>query len=260
MRLQENLSTIFTQEKFTEESNTSPKPNVLILRERSSASNIATRVQSVPLPTTSEWDITVCSVSSTNQVYLWLGEAATELRKLHEEMLSHHLKYRDDIGYCISSPGVGHVYGALVKGDKVRRVQVINVDMVTTTCMCLMIDYGKEITLNWNKLVKLDIKFHELPGQAVKVILAGVQHDEGRDLVEFVNNLLEGRRLVGFRVDKDIEGIPSLVLFDTSQEEDIMVSAEIIKHMNNPTQSSPLHDISTPIPSQQQLVYQIDHA
>jgi len=203
-------------------------------------SSITTRIPPVPLPTSSEWDITICRVTSTNQVHFWLGEAATKLNKLHDAMKSQHM-YNDKLGSGISPPEIGQVYSALMGGDKARRVQVLKVDSSKNTCRCRMIDLGTEAIVNWNKLQKLDKTFYEVPAQAVKAILEGVHHQEGGDQVKFVEKYLEGRRLVGVVVNKETEDTPSMVLFDTSQEEDIMVNDEIIKHMNSisSTQSRP---------------------
>merc|ERR1712002_730805 len=66
----------------------------------------------VPLPTNSEWDITICSVISTNQVTLWLGEAASKLTKLHDDMLTHHSHS--------SPPLVGEICSAPVDAHGVR--------------------------------------------------------------------------------------------------------------------------------------------
>merc|ERR1719206_220279 len=76
----------------------------------------SSKIPPVPLPTTSEWDITVCSVSSTNQIHLWLGENGSKLTKLHDAMIVQHLNY-DSLGTCISSPEVGQVYSAMVGAD-----------------------------------------------------------------------------------------------------------------------------------------------
>jgi len=131
----------------------------------------------------------------------------------------------------------------------VRRVEVLQVDRNNNSCRCRMIDYGKEVIVNWKKLQKLDKTFHEVPAQAIKATLAGVQHQEDGDQVKFVEKYLEGRRLVAVvvDVDKEAEDTPSLVLFDTSQEEDIMVSDEIIKNMNNGVSST--QPRSSPSPS-----------
>ena len=92
-------------------------------------------------------------------------------------------------------------------------------------------DYGYEVVMNL------------LPAQAVKASLAGVADVKDGRQVEFVRKYLEKRRLVGVMVGKEIVDTPALVLFDTSQEEDIMVSDEIIKYLSDdsyPIQPPPL--------------------
>eukprot|EP00092_Neocalanus_flemingeri_P023628 GFUD01025626.1.p1 GENE.GFUD01025626.1~~GFUD01025626.1.p1 ORF type:complete len:492 (-),score=144.64 GFUD01025626.1:594-2069(-) len=188
----------------------------------------------IPLPSTPEWEITVCSVSSSDQIHFWLGEAKEQLSRLHTSMLLHHMVL--SIGRTTSDrPEVGSLYSALVSDGQCRRVRVLQVDRSNNTCRCLMLDYGEEEVVQWNRLIKLELKFMELPIQAVKATLAGVDRNTEKKVVQFVTQCLMGRRLVGVLVGEVINTIPALVLFDTSQEEDIMVSEEIIKYMGNIT-------------------------
>ena len=175
-----------------------------------------------PLPTTPEWDIEVCSVSSTNQVHLWLGGAKDQLKSLHTAMLVHHRNH--NIRH--SPVGVG-LYSGLVSGDQCRRVRVVQVDRINYTCRCLLLDYGEEVVLDWSVLAELDMKFRQLPVQAVKASLAGVEKNSEKKVVEFVK-----RCLVGVLVEVN-NTTPALVLFYTSQEEDTMVSEEIIRYTSN---------------------------
>merc|ERR1719341_1908600 len=109
-----------------------------------------------------------------------------------------------------------------------------------------MLDYGEEIVVSWNKLVRLEMKFRELPIQAVKASLAGVEQKTGKVEVQFVKKYLQGRRLVGVLVGEVDKVIPSLVLFDTSQEEDIMISEEIIKYISSPNNNPPRYQPPSP--------------
>ena len=191
-------------------------------------------ISSVPLPTTAEWDLTICSVSSTNVIHIWLADVDTKLASLHDMMLSHHRKMKNSLIAFPSPPELRGMYSALIDGDKlVRRVKVMQVDKSSNTCRCFMLDYGNEVVLSWKNLVRLDEKFQVLPAQAVKASLAGVADVKDGRQVEFVRKYLEKRRLVGVVVYKGSEDTPALVLFDTSQEEDIMVSDEIIKYLSD---------------------------
>merc|ERR1719186_232622 len=101
------------------------------------------------------------------------------------------------------------------------------------------------------------MKFRQLPVQAVKASLAGVEKNSEKKVVEFVKRCLVGRRLVGVLVGEVNNTIPALVLFDTSQEEDIMVSEEIIRYTSNISDSNnntspyqtPLQPPAKPLPS-----------
>jgi len=207
-------------------------------------------ISTVSLPSTAEWDITICSVTSTNQIHLWLGEADTQLTRMHTAMLSHHWKTSDSLSSANPPPVVGELYSALVGVDQcVRRVKVMQVDRSDYTAKCFMLDYGEEIVVKWCKLLVLDTKFAELPVQAVKATLAGVDAKNGPEEVNFVKKHLERRRLVGVVVGEEDRKTPALVLFDTSQEEDIMVSEEIIKYMSKIKDSSfsDKHQIPSPL-------------
>ena len=208
-------------------------------------------ISRVTLPNTPEWDITICSVTSTNQIHLWLGEADHHLTRLHNTMLTHHFKNTDirSPSLTTSPPMVGELYSALVAGDQcVRRVKVLQVDRSNFSAKCFMLDYGEEIVVSWRRLVKLEIGFRELPVQAVKASLAGVEQKSGKLEVQFVKKYLQGRRLVGVLVGEVDKVIPSLVLFDTSQEEDIMISEEIIKYISSPNNNPPHYQPPSPPP------------
>merc|ERR1719186_1719687 len=70
-------------------------------------------------------------------------------------------------------------------------------------------------------------------------------------MVDFVKQCLVGRRLVGVLVGEVNNTIPALVLFDTSHEEDIMVSEEIIRYTSNisdPNNNTPSNHIPLDTP------------
>ena len=148
------------------------------------------------------------------------------------------------------SPVEGGLYSAMVKEGQCRRVRVVQINRGNNSCTCLLLDYGEEEIVERSKLIELDIKFRQLPVQAVQVTLAGVEHSDDKKIVDHVITVLLGRRLVGVRVGEGVNTIPALVLFDTSQREDIMVSEEIIKFMSklsNPPKavgSSPINQPS----------------
>merc|ERR1719186_573509 len=62
-------------------------------------------------------------------------------------------------------------------------------------------------------------------------------------MVDFVKQCLVGRMVVGVLVGETNTTTPALVLFDTSQEEDIMVSEEIIRYTSN----IPNHNNNSPL-------------
>ena len=64
-------------------------------------------ISSVPLPITAEWDLTICSVNSTNVIHIWLWDVDTQLYSLHGMMLSHHCKLKNSLISCPSPPELG---------------------------------------------------------------------------------------------------------------------------------------------------------
>ena len=180
----------------------------------------------MPLPINTEWDITVCSVQSTNSIHLWLGGGADQLKSLHTSMLPQH-RIRNSV-----SPVEGGLCSAMVKEGQCRRVQVVQINRGNNSCKCLLLDYGEEEIVERSKLIELDIKFRQLPVQSVQASLAGVEQSDDKKIVDHVITVLLGRRLVGVLVGEGVNTISALVLFDTSQREDIMVSEEIINFMS----------------------------
>ena len=80
------------------------------------------------------------------------------------------------------SPVEGGLYSAMVKEGQCRRVRVVQINRGNNSCKCLLLDYGEEEIVERSKLIELDIKFRQLPVQAVQASLAGVEQSDDKKI------------------------------------------------------------------------------
>ena len=121
----------------------------------------------------------------------------------------------------------GNYFSARLDTGEYVRVKVTKVDRINFKCHCFLIDYGRELTLDWKKLVALDKDFLSLPSMAMKVIIDGIDDSNDQVLIEYVHSKLLGNDYVGVQLRKDVSNVPQVMLLDG----DKVVSDDLSRHL-----------------------------
>ena len=106
----------------------------------------------------------------------------------------------------------GNYFSARLDTGEFVRVKVTKVDRIIYKCQCFLIDYGREMSLDWQQLVELDKDFLSLPSMAMKVIIDGIEDSKDQGLLDFVRSKLLGNTYVGVEVKKDVSNVPKVML------------------------------------------------
>jgi len=177
----------------------------------------------LPLPPGSNWDISICAVTATNQLFFQFNNNQDDLEELVIKMNEDYStstfpllarKLKQDEVCCASVNGAFYRVRIIDTKDK-------------SECTCFFLDFGLETVVAVEALQELHPQFFELPAQAVPAILAKVkveQSVEGKEL-EFVRNTLDGESFVAIVDNRDELGdwykeehdAPLLFLIDSSR-------------------------------------------
>ena len=106
----------------------------------------------------------------------------------------------------------GNYFSARLDTGEFVRVKVTKVDRINYKCQCFLIDYGREMSLDWQQLVELDKDFLSLPSMAMKVIIDGIEDSKDQGLLDFVRSKLLGNTYVGVELKKDVSNVPKVML------------------------------------------------
>ena len=106
----------------------------------------------------------------------------------------------------------GNYFSARLDTGEFVRVKVTKVDRINYKCQCFLIDYGREMSLDWQQLVELDKDFLSLPSMAMKVTINGIEDSKDQGLLDFVRSKLLGNTYVGVEVKKDVSNVPKVML------------------------------------------------
>lgn len=184
------------------------------------------------LPDNDNWYVHVSCTNSTTEIWIQLiGENYSEKYEImSEDMKKHYTSASEDLH--VDVPEIGQFY-AVVSEDSWHRVcvQDIVADSVATVWF---VDLGDVEDFSFNELYKLDKKFRYLPRQAVQCTLAGLEAFSEEDTAYNVLSVdLLDKICVADIKSKDLDtGIISLVLYDTSTDDDINMNALIHERIN----------------------------
>ncbi|TRY71634.1 hypothetical protein TCAL_05296 [Tigriopus californicus] len=185
----------------------------------------------IKLPVDQYWDVYITNVNSTVNVFLrLLGKDYSEMfDSLVTDMELYY--YNDMVIPKVLKPEIGRLYVANVDGD-LHRVEVCGIQGIYVTCF--YIDFGGSEVILIEALRELAPQFLELPAQAISVQLYGLEHlAENSSASVEVANTLQTKSLVGQVVDPGREGPISLILHDTSADQDVNLNKELSTRFND---------------------------
>ncbi|XP_076828493.1 tudor domain-containing protein 7B isoform X2 [Brachyhypopomus gauderio] len=187
--------------------------------------------------------VLIMEARSTNSVVLrYIGEGYSKaLEKLEDDMKEF---YRED---NTKKPLVSLSSGQLTavcaeEEEEIFRAQVCEVrsDQVKV----YYVDHGFSEVISKSKLMELHEDFFRLPFQATKCKLAGLESfsQEPAVLKKF-DSLASGKILLAELLERD--AVPLMVLYDTSQDDDVNINAACMRTLHEKSLEVPLQVNST---------------
>ncbi|CAL9700501.1 unnamed protein product [Knipowitschia caucasica] len=144
-------------------------------------------------------------------------------------------------GYSLSKVTIGQLVAVKEEDEEVARAQIMEV-INPQKVKVYYLDYGCCIETSTQNLRELHQDFLSLPFQAINVKLAGLEHLSLHPLVvSTLEKLAVGKILLMETLEPCRPNeVPLVVLFDTSQEEDVNVNAGCLKALQDETMNNPL--------------------
>ncbi|KAG7458919.1 hypothetical protein MATL_G00225740 [Megalops atlanticus] len=180
----------------------------------------------------------------TDQYCGYIGEGYSQAQEqLEDEMREFYSQ--NGARKALLSPATGQL--AAVKAEEEEEEEVLRAqvcDVMTDKVKVYYVDHGFSEVIGKGKLLDLHEKFFRLPFQAAKVKLAGLEPfcQEPAVLKRF-ESLACGKILLAEILQRD--ETPLVVLYDTSQDDDVNINAACLKAMQDKTLENPLQVNST---------------
>lgn len=195
----------------------------------SCANDDMVRPPSLTLPSDPTWDIYVTVVHNTASIVCRLmgPEYNEKFDDLCTEMELFYFHEKDS--FRVTNPSIGALYAVKLDTDWYRaEVKTVDGDYVRVH----FIDHGDEDNVPAADLRKISPKFLALPAQAKEMKLDGLE--ERTRIDEMASGLLRtailGRSLIAEVVSR-AEPCPSIILFDTSYDNDININEKIFRSL-----------------------------
>uniref|UniRef100_A0AAR2LWL1 Tudor domain-containing protein 7B n=1 Tax=Pygocentrus nattereri TaxID=42514 RepID=A0AAR2LWL1_PYGNA len=182
--------------------------------------------------------VLVVEANSTNSVVLrYIGEGYSKAQeKLEDDMKDYYAQ--DNTKKPLVSPSSGQLTAVHAEEEEeILRAQVCEV--MSDKVKVYYVDHGFSEIIIKSKLLELHEKFFRLPFQATKCKLAGLEpfSQEPAVLKKF-DSMASGKILLAEILERD--DIPLMVLYDTSQDDDVNINAACLKALQDKSLESPL--------------------
>ncbi|XP_062850292.1 tudor domain-containing protein 7B isoform X2 [Trichomycterus rosablanca] len=188
--------------------------------------------------------VLVVEASNTNNVVIrYIGQDYSKAQeKLEDEMKEFYKK--ENTRTPLNSLSPGQLAAVVGEEEDILRGQVCEVK--SDSVKVYFVDHGVSEIISKNKLIELHERFFKLPFQATKCKLAGLEAFYQKPTVlQKLDSMASGKILLAEILER--EEIPLMVLYDTSQEDDININASCLKAIQDKSLESPLQVNSTNI-------------
>ncbi|XP_038569830.1 tudor domain-containing protein 7A isoform X1 [Micropterus salmoides] len=155
------------------------------------------------------------------------------MRSFYSQKSTHH---------PLSNPSVGQLVAVRGEdGDELARAQVMEVT-ATDKVKVYYVDYGFSVETNGTNLLELHQGFLSLPFQATNVRLAGLEAFSSHPLVlSSLDKLAVGKILLMETLEPCKQNeVPLVVMYDTSEDDDININSTCLKALQDKTMNNPL--------------------
>uniref|UniRef100_A0A8C7CM38 Tudor domain-containing protein 7 n=1 Tax=Oncorhynchus kisutch TaxID=8019 RepID=A0A8C7CM38_ONCKI len=215
------------------------------VEERRAREEVGRRLssQAVPpllIPREEYPSVLVVEATNTNGVILrYIGEGYSQAQEALEDKMREFYCCQDNNSRTpLASPTSGQLTAVRAEEEEeILRAQVTEV--MTDKVKVYYVDHGFSEVINKAKVFELHDTFFKLPFQATKCKLAGLETfcQEPAVLKKF-ESMASGKILLAEILER--EQTPLVVLYDTSQDDDVNINAACIKALQDKTLASPL--------------------
>ncbi|KAM4611894.1 tudor domain-containing protein 7B [Polymixia lowei] len=198
--------------------------------------------QAVPLlqiPKEEYPSVLVVEATNTNGVILrYIGEGYSQAQESMEDEMREFYGQNRSSPAPLSSPASGQLAAVRAEEEEeILRAQVCEV-MADKVKVCY-VDHGFSEVVSKAKVFELHEKFFKLPFQATKCKLAGLgQFCQEPAVLKTFEAMASGKILLAEILERG--QTPLVVLYDTSQDDDVNINAACMKALQDKTLASPL--------------------
>uniref|UniRef100_A0A7N6ACG5 Tudor domain-containing protein 7B n=1 Tax=Anabas testudineus TaxID=64144 RepID=A0A7N6ACG5_ANATE len=196
-------------------------------------------VPSLQIPKEEYPSVLVVEATNTNGVILrYIGEGYSKAQERMEDEMREFYGLDQSSPAPLSSPASGQLVAVRAEEEEeILRAQVCEV--VADKVKVYYVDHGFSEVISKTKVFELHERFFKLPFQATKCKLAGLEPfcQESAVLKKF-EIMASGRILLAEILERG--QTPLVVLYDTSQDDDVNINAACMKALQDKTLASPL--------------------
>ncbi|KAM9335423.1 tudor domain-containing protein 7B [Symphorus nematophorus] len=196
-------------------------------------------VPSLQIPKEEYPSVLVVEATNTNGVILrYIGEGYSQAQEAMEDEMREFYGLDQSRPSPLSSPASGQLVAVRAEEEEeILRAQVCEV--MTDKVKVYYVDHGFSEVISKTKVFELHEKFFQLPFQATKCKLAGLEPfcQEPAVLKKF-ETMASGKILLAEILQRG--QTPLVVLYDTSQDDDVNINAACMKALQDKTLASPL--------------------
>ncbi|XP_040892353.1 tudor domain-containing protein 7A [Toxotes jaculatrix] len=194
------------------------------------------------LPSEQYPSVLITDVKSSNAVTIrYVGKNYSNAQEAMEDAMSSFYS-QGSTHNPLSNPAVGQMVAVRGEdGDELARAQVMEVTPPDKVKV-YYVDYGFSVETSGRNLLELHQDFLCLPFQATNVRLAGLETFSSHPLVlSSLHKLAVGKILLMETLEPCQQTeMPVVVLYDTSQDEDLNINSTCLKTLQDVTMNNPL--------------------
>ncbi|XP_041926622.1 tudor domain-containing protein 7B isoform X1 [Alosa sapidissima] len=196
------------------------------------------QVPALQIPREEYPSVLVVEAACTNSVVLrYIGEGYSQAQeKLEDEMREFY--GQDNTRKALTNPVSGQLAAVRAEEEEeILRAQVCEV--MADKVKVYYVDHGFSEVISKTKLLELHEKFFKLPFQATKCKLAGLeQFSQEASVLKKFDSMASGKILLAEILER--QETPLMVLYDTSQDDDVNINAACMKALQDKSLESPL--------------------
>ncbi|XP_005799697.1 tudor domain-containing protein 7B [Xiphophorus maculatus] len=197
------------------------------------------KVPTLQIPKEEYPSVLVMEATNTNTVILrYIGEGYSVAQDSMEDEMREYYGLDKSQQAPLSSTSSGQLVAVRAEEEEeILRAQICEV--MSDKVKVYYVDHGFSEVISKSKVLELHEKFFKLPFQATKCKLAGLEPFCQEPLVlKTFEAMASGRILLAEILERG--PVPLVVLYDTSQDDDVNINAACIKSLQDKTLASPL--------------------